>query len=199
MTRPLTLVELIEQAYGKPDLHFVLEQYRTAVVALEIAAARLGRTGHVRWQHAALSRAQEIEWQAMRYTQVERWRNAGRGDSHYRDDAPTNPRGYPPVAPAPAPAPRRPPPAKLPPLPPGRIPPLPAPPRLPSIIVQADNEPEVHSHREAVFDTDRPTRPRRHAQWGRLVPHARHDLIMRLLFELAVIVLIVWSLWQFRP
>jgi hypothetical protein len=123
-----TLAEMIERE-DNGDLRVVLSHYLSAVRSLEAGAQRLGRMGHKRWQMACVSRSREIEWQAQRYMKIERLRLHKLED--FREDAPTNPRGYPPYtglgAPLQHPA--------LPPLPMGKLPSIPRAPRLPRGLV----------------------------------------------------------------
>jgi hypothetical protein len=183
-----TLTEMIE-GENDGDLRVVLTHYLAAAKSLEAAAQRLGRMGHRRWQMACVSRSREIEWQAQRYMKIERLRQHKLED--FREDAPTNPRGYPAFTGLNHPA--------LPPLPMGKLPPIPRAPRVPRIaqeptIIVEEIDSEVTNHHEAVFDTDRP--PGR--DWGKFIPHERHLRIMRWCFDAAVLLLLVWALWLFK-
>jgi hypothetical protein len=199
MTTKLSLPELIERE-NDPELRMVLEHYRLAVLQLEAAAQKLGRQSRHRWQAACASRSLDVEWQARRYMGIERAREHKLED--YRDEAPTNPRGYPPFTGLSAPAtPALPPPKAhpaLPPLPPSRlpIPPLPRPPRVPATAtVIVDDEHEVNAHKEAVFDTDRPPSK----SWlPTFVPHERHRRIMRTCVDAAILALLMWAIWLLK-
>jgi hypothetical protein len=194
-----TLTELLESE-NDADLRVVLSHYLAASKSLEAAAQRLGRTGHKRWQMACVSRSRDIEWQALRYMKIERLRAHKLED--FREDAPTNPRGYPAFTglseridhPA------------LPPLPKGKLLPIPRAPRVPQFspidpvvpepsIVVTELDSEVTNHHEAVFDTDRPP-PKKGLQ--RFVPHERHRQIMDWCFQGAVLLLLAYALWLFK-
>lgn len=192
MPDKLSLFELIERE-NDPELRVVLEHYRAAVLSLEAAAQKLGRTGRRRWQMACVSRSRDVEWQAQRYMGIERAREHKLED--YREDLPTNPRGYPALKGLQLPAAKPPNYPPLPPLP-ARFnqPAIPRPPRvpnLPSIILESDN-PEITNHHEPVFDTD----PVPSKRWA--LSQATRSMMWRMTFELAVLVVLVWALWLFK-
>lgn len=198
------LFDLLERETD-PELRRVLEHYRGAEIELQCAAELLGKTTRARWEVAALSYARDVAFQAQRYMAIERARLHKLTD--LRDDADTNPVGYPawrdlgakPLRPTlferkPVRMPQPPKPPLLikhihkgiPPLPAG----LPAGfsiPREPSIIVDLDDllPADVVASDEAVLDTERPPAP-------------AVDRYMLWTLNLALTFVIVFTLWLLR-
>lgn len=204
----IPLFDLLERETD-PELKQVLEHYRGAEIELQCAAELLGKTKRARWEMAALSYSRDVALQAQRYMAIERARLHKLSD--FRDDADTNPVGYPRMPPPPlgskplnpaafdarvADSLR----AKVRPLqvkPPLHItvkaaaplPPLPArfdiPKAAPSIVVDLDDAlpAEVHASDEAVLDTERPPAPNR---------------VLSLVLNFTLTFIIVLTLWLLR-
>lgn len=188
------LFDLLERERD-PELRRVLEHYRAAEIELQCAAELLGKTKRARWEVAALSYARDVAFQAQRHMAIERARLHKLSD--FREDADTNPVGYPawrgvvdPLSQKPrlfAPAPKPPvvitvKPA-IPPLPPGFT----VPRTVKTIEVNLNDllPADVVATDEALFDTERP-------------PPLASDRYIMWALNFTLTLVIVFTLWLIR-
>lgn len=87
-----TLLELIARERS-PAMRKVLERYRAAQIELLAASDQLEKLGRYKWALGVAQRAHEVGWHCQVNLREDRNRVLKIHD--FRDDLPTNPRGYP--------------------------------------------------------------------------------------------------------